>query len=94
MSIGVRREQRHEETLGPGHYEPEVSVIKPRTKQATIPSESKSKLEGYDPNLGPGTYQDKPSFGHDGKMFTMKGRPFDNSEVKLGPGEYRPEEAD
>lgn len=94
MTIGQRRDQEIEETVGPGTYSPSHKLTKLSAQQPDFIN--RTGRDNYDgsPEHGPGTYNHSKEFGSDLKPMTIGRRYEEQLPDGPAPGQYKPERAD
>ena len=96
--MGVKRETRVAEGVGPGAYEPELAERQTRTRTVAVnlsSSPERPQLFSSDPNAAaPGQYDSDVRFGQNTKSFTIGEKRETRVVETMGPGSYSPEVAD
>ena len=93
FTIGEKRGQRHEETVGPGAYDPDRADSLTKTRSSNVnmgssPSRTHSFAQG-DSNQGPGQYDDRSyELSKKSRGFTIGERREVHVESTVGPGAY------
>lgn len=73
-TFGERREEKRDQSPGPGHYSPEKQAknVKPKSSKADFGGKSSRTVrQSVDYNHGPGSYSTLKPFGSDSKNLTI-----------------------
>lgn len=96
-TFGIRKEEKSNGIVGPGHYSPERAnkQIFAHYREVDFGAMQRRVFTEQEMAIGPGSYNADPKFGDDARDMTigLARRQDPNNQVP-GPGFYNPERAD